>query len=474
VCGIAGIHARVPLPASLPTGWAKELAPRGPDGVGFLWDAGAVGGLREGRRWPGPQSWTGTALVHRRLAILDRTRAGHQPMVSPDGRHVLVYNGEIYNHVELRQELETAGWKFKGSGDSEVLLAAWSMWGAACLPRLDGMFAFAVLDRELRILHLARDPFGIKPLCYAAGSDGFAFASTPVPLLELPWVSRRADLPRVQHYLGTANGLVGHGDRTMFADVRQVPAGHHMSVNLDDLSRRSQAYWKPPRRAKKGPSATHVRDAFLDNVRRHLRSDVPVGAALSGGIDSSSIVAAMRAVGGPELELHVFSYIPDDPAHSEEPYIDLVAAATGATVHKVQPSTEALQQDLEPLIRAHGEPFGSTSMYAQYCVFRAARAAGVPVLLDGQGADELLAGYLPFVGSQAAMLLRRGRWLVARRLVALLGAWASPGSASGAARCVWPCRVSCMAGWLDATPAAWAVGRRGCAVTGLSAGAFMP
>jgi asparagine synthase (glutamine-hydrolysing) len=409
MCGIAGIvwgqtaagrqWSAVPL---------RLLEHRGPDDHGWLTLSGR--GVRCGRGDPdeGPAE---AVLVHRRLSILDLSDGGWQPMLSPDGRHALVFNGEIYNYLELRRELEALGQRFRSRSDTEVLLHAYARWGRAALGRLVGMFAFAILDTWARTLFLARDFFGIKPLYYALPAGGLAFASEIKALLDLPGLKRRVHSQRLYDYLRF--GLSDHGGRTLFADICQLPPAHCMEVSLDDPgAARPEPYWKVDLNDRLDISleeaSRRLRELFLENVRLHLRSDVPVGAALSGGIDSSAIVTAMRHL-EPRLDLHAFSYIADDAAVSEERWIDTAGAAARAVVHKVQPAAGELVDDLDALVYQQDEPFGSTSIYAQHRVFRLARETGVTVMLDGQGADEMLGGYRPYLAARLASLLRQGR-----------------------------------------------------------------
>ena len=409
MCGIAGFVGRLGDSAAAVCGWGEQLAHRGPDDFGVAVLNG--NGLSVDRDPAHITPDARLALWHRRLSILDLSAAGWQPMTSADGKLHLLLNGEIYNYVELRAELEAKGVRFRSRSDTEVLIEAWRAWGPAVLPRLTGMFAFAILDSAERKLVLARDPFGIKPLHYAAWQDGFAFASEIKALLALPRVSRRVDPQRVYDYLRF--GLTDHGDGTMFAAVRSLPPAHWMSVDLDTARPSTPVrYWElVPATDYQGSfehAADELRERFLESVRLHLRSDVPVGAALSGGIDSTAIVMAMRAL-APDLDLHTFSFVADDPELSEERWIDLAAGSCRAVQHKVTATPLELGADLDQLLDAQDEPFGSTSIHAQYRVFRAARAAGIKVMLDGQGADEMLGGYHTFAAAQLASLLRQGR-----------------------------------------------------------------
>ncbi|AWR87733.1 asparagine synthase (glutamine-hydrolyzing) [Meiothermus taiwanensis WR-220] len=411
MCGIAGLALNKPGTLNWAGRALEGLRHRGPDDRGWLvWSP--TGAARRGKAWD--EAPGSVLLVHRRLSILDLSELGWQPMSSPDGRYHLVFNGEIYNYLELRQELEALGHCFRSHSDTEVLLMAWAHWGTACLQRLVGMFAFAVLDTEEQSLHLVRDFFGIKPLYYCAFAGGVGFASEIPVLLELPGVGRQVHPEGLYRYLRF--GLTDDGAQTLFSDIRQLPAAHYLRLDLNNLQlTEPQRYWQPrlqnPLELSFEEAAEAVRAQFLQNVRLHLRSDVPVGAALSGGIDSSAIVAAMRHL-EPGLELHTFTYVADNGV-SEEHWADLVGQAAGVRAHKVKPSAPELVADLDELVRVQGEPFGSTSIYAQYRVFRLAQEAGIKVMLDGQGADEVLAGYAVYGGARLASLVRQGRWLEA-------------------------------------------------------------
>ncbi len=420
MCGIAGI---IPTPqgrrqADLVPGFLDRLRHRGPDDLGFLLFSRAGVELR--REWAGREFTADVALVHRRLSILDLTDSGWQPMGTEDGRYYIVFNGEIYNYLELREELESLGYRFRSQSDTEVLLAAYAHWGPCAMPRLIGMFAMAVLDTRERRLFLARDFFGIKPLYYTSGRGGFAFASEIKALLPVSWVSRRINPTRLYDYL--RYGITDHGSETLLADIVQVPAAHYLEVPIDDPTDVSVArYWEVDMSCRLELSfqdaVQQLREMFLENVRLHLRSDVPVGAALSGGIDSSSIVMAMRRLGGSHVGLHSFSFIADDSTMSEEQWVDVAGRASGACVHKVVPKADELVADFEHLIYIQDEPFGGTGIYAQYRVFKLAREAGIKVMLSGQGADEILGGYSYHIAARLASLARQGRWLAGVRFL---------------------------------------------------------
>ncbi|MSR54133.1 MAG: asparagine synthase (glutamine-hydrolyzing) [Gemmataceae bacterium] len=411
MCGIAGYVSgsnRRPF-AKLQASVLGTLSHRGPDDAGWMIEghSGTGDAPREPGRW---------GLFHRRLSILDLSPLGHQPMSTPDGRYSIVFNGEIYNYLELRQELEREGCIFRSHSDTEVLLWAYMRWGKNCLTRLVGMFAFAIVDAQQANMFLARDFFGIKPLYYTRPEGGFAFASEIKALR--PLVSGRVNAARLFRFL--RDGLIDQGAETLLADVHQLPAAHWMEVDLKngtpgephrywdvDLDRRSDLSF--------AEAVERTRELFLDSVRLHLRSDVPVGAALSGGTDSSAIVAAMRML-EPNAEIHTFSFVTDDPVIGEERYADIAGNHARAIVHKVRLSPGDLAADLDRLVAVQDEPFGSTSIYAQYRVFRLAAEHKIKVMLDGQGADEMLAGYHGYYDARIGSLIGRGRWLQAYQL----------------------------------------------------------
>lgn len=350
-------------------------------------------------------------LGFRRLSILDLSITGHQPMSSPDGKYWIIFNGEIYNYVELRQELKTLGYEFVSTSDTEVLLAGYRHWGKGLLNKLVGMFAFAILDLKKRRLFLARDFFGIKPLYYTLTRDRFAFASEAKALLEIDGVDKTVDAQAA--YLFLRYGITDHDQSSLWRGIRKLPPAHFLEIPLDAPSTvQPQRYWcietEHQQKISFSDAAVQLRKFFLESIRLHLRSDVPVGAALSGGIDSSAIVAAMRQLQGEELDLHTFTYLADDPILGEEKWADLAGQSAGVNVHKTAFSAEDLVKDIDALIYALDEPFGSTSIYAQYCVFRLAHQNQIKVMLDGQGADEMLGGYASYLPGSLISRLAHG------------------------------------------------------------------
>jgi len=364
-------------------------------------------------------------LGHTRLSIIDLSPGGHQPMHSPDERYTLVFNGEIYNYRELRQELKALGHSFYTDSDTEVLLAAWAQWREGAILRLTGMFAFAVFDRIAETLILVRDAFGIKPLFYAPTADGLLFASEMSALLTLRDEGPQLNAQRAYDYL--IHQVQDSGFDTFVQDVHHVPPAHWVKVDLRHPTQlRAERWWMPSiaetSQLSFSQAAEQLRELFLDSVRLHLRSDVPLGVSLSGGLDSSAIACCMRYL-EPDMDLHTFSYVAADTALSEERWINQVNSYVGGVAHKVRVSPADIEADIHDLIRVQGEPFCSTSMYAQYRVFGAARDAGVKVVLEGQGGDELLAGYHGYQGQRMRSLWERREWLAMQRFARQWRQW---------------------------------------------------
>lgn len=398
MCGIFGAYhyASAPDAGSRFSLTLAALRQRGPDDQGL--DHYAVGANR-------------LTLGHTRLSIIDLSPGGHQPMHSDDGRYTIVFNGEIYNYRELRQTLKSLGRNFRTDSDTEVLLACWAQWGTDCMPRLRGMFAFVVYDRSEQTLTCVRDAFGIKPFFYHNGADGFSFASEMPALRHLVRDKARLDLQRAYDYL--VWGTYDDKPASFIEGVHHLMAGHWLQIQLSDrvANIEPRRWWWPDVREQTNLSfsdaADQLRQMFLENMRLHLRSDVPLGCALSGGVDSSAVVCAMRML-EPDAPIHTFSYVARGSNVDEEYWVDLVNMKVGATPHKLTLAGSELAADIDELLRMQGEPFGGTSIYAQYRVFKLARESGITVTLDGQGADELLAGYPIYVGQRMHSLLDKG------------------------------------------------------------------
>jgi asparagine synthase (glutamine-hydrolysing) len=405
MCGIFGYLHKEKIASISNIDLANILPHRGPDDQGWLIYNGQA--ILTGKAAI-PEVPAKLLLIHKRLSILDPTPAGHQPMTCSNQRFFLIFNGEIYNSNELRIELTKLGMQFFSGTDSEVLLQAYSHWGKACLQKLSGMFAFVIFDKEQKTIFFARDHFGIKPLFYYADQSQFLFASEIKSLL--PFLPKKTINPqRLFFYL--RSGLTDFADETFFAEIKQLPAGHYFEIALDHFHNiRPVCYWRMcpeiNRDISFSEAAGTVRNLFLKSVTRHLRSDVPVAMTLSGGIDSSAIVMAVRHL-FPDFDAHTLSYVADDPRLSEEKWIDLINSESSAISHKVFTNPDKMMTDLNRLIIAQDEPFGSTSIYAQYQIFQMARDLKIKVMLDGQGADEMLGGYTFFIAARFATLIKQ-------------------------------------------------------------------
>lgn len=337
-------------------------------------------------------------LGHTRLSIIDLTLSGHQPMTSENGRYTIIFNGEIYNYIEIRKKLKVHNVTFQGDSDTEVLLSSWAYWGIDCLKYLVGMFAFAILDRRECKVTLVRDGFGIKPLFYCIYNGNLIFSSEIPSILQL--LKSRPNVNHGRAYAYLVCGEYDNGIETFYDNIYTMLPGHFLQVSLDSIQEAvfdsQKRWWWPSIKCRNNKlfsdAVDEFRTLFLSNIRLHLRSDVELGATLSGGIDSSAVVCAIRYL-EPEMPINTFSFVARGSSASEESWVDIVNQHVGAISHKVIIGPDELATDLTDMITAQAEPFVSTSIYAQYRVFKMASAEGIKVTLDGQGADELLAGY---------------------------------------------------------------------------------
>lgn len=346
-----------------------------------------------------------------RLSIIDLSDRGHQPFFSPDGRFCLTYNGEIYNYLELRRKLEAAGTKFVSDSDTEVLLHGLIQNGVDFLHNTVGMYAFALFDRSRETLLLGRDPFGMKPLYVASFRDGLAFGSEINGFYSLPGVDLRTRPQAVFNYL--RHGATDTDAGVLVQGVRSLAPGSAMVID----TRRCRIVeevelWTPsaadrPLDISFDDAVSKLREMFLHSVSIHMRSDVPVAVAASGGLDSSWVLAAMRHL-QPKGSIHAFSFTAPGEAVDETAWADIIAAATGAVHHKFAVSPQEMIENTPNMVRRQGEPVGSLSVLAQHMLYDHVRRAGMKVILEGQGADELFGGYVGYVGPRVGSALRRG------------------------------------------------------------------
>jgi asparagine synthase (glutamine-hydrolysing) len=422
MCGIVGIINldRAPLRLERILRAAQAQSHRGPDDEGYLLintSTGATascGGPDTDPRLnlPPLEEYGGqpfdVAFGFRRLSIQDLSPAGHQPMSSADGRLWIVFNGEIYNYVELRSELSSLGHHFHTGTDTEVILASYQEWGEACLERFNGMFAFVVWNSLAKSIFAARDRFGEKPLHYVhVPGKVFAFASEMKALWAAGVVERRLHEETLALYESYMQ--LDSGEQTFYEGILRLPQAHCLTLSSDGrLSKRR--YWDiDPRVHVEGKPdnwyAERFRHHLTESVRLRLRADVPVGSSLSGGLDSTTIVSVINRLLPPGGVQKTFSARFDDPARDEGKWIDLVTAANRVWRFDVWPTPERFFSELAKVFWHQEEPFSSTSIYAQWCVMRLAKENDVTVLLDGQGADEMLAGYHSYFEEHSADLL---------------------------------------------------------------------
>jgi asparagine synthase (glutamine-hydrolysing) len=411
MCGI-GVVIRQAGSSCLPSSFQQMIASvahRGPDGEGtsfFALDSRGCSEVDSAEDWQ-------IALGHRRLSILDLSEAGKQPMTR-DGKTWVTFNGEIYNYLELRDQLVALGHSFSTGTDTEVILAAYSAWGTGCFSRFRGMFGLAILDGSRNVLVLARDRFGIKPLYWMAGASVTAIASEIKQFKSIPGLELYPNTAALYAYL--LNGYEEEG-RTFFADVHSVAPGCwlEMAVPSGRLLRQER-YWFPERVQATQRDAREAGESFreklIDAVRVHLRSDVPVGCSLSGGLDSSAVFACANRLREPGASaLHTFSITFPGHAIDERSHIQNVLDAIPAQPHFDTPTPERFLEDLDRFVWIHDEPVGHFSQYNGYALARITRQARVPVILNGQGGDEVLAGYWQSFFAYMRGLASRGKIL---------------------------------------------------------------
>ncbi|MEK7737395.1 MAG: asparagine synthase (glutamine-hydrolyzing), partial [Pseudomonadota bacterium] len=372
---------------------ADAIAHRGPD------DAG---------EWLSPDGNVG--LAHRRLAIIDLSSFGHQPMLDASGTLVIVFNGEIYNFRELRGQLESEGYSFRSHSDTEVLLALYRARGEAMLSLLNGIFAFAIYDQAEERLFLACDAMGVKPLYFSEGRDGFVFASELKALAACGGVAASLDLPALLRYLGF---LWSPGGATPFKGVSRLGPGEALRVKDGRIVRRwrwaDSAWTGAPLALDAAEAIRRVQEGVRTAVHRQLVADVPVGAFLSGGLDSSAVVAMAREV-APDIECFTIDAgaVRDAGVSDDLPYARQVAKHLGVRLHEIRVDSSRMAADLERMVFQLDEPLADPASLNVLYISRLARQHGVKVLLSGAGGDDLFTGYRRH---RALLLERYWAWL---------------------------------------------------------------
>lgn len=444
MCGIVGFVSPARVSTSRVIESLRTIAHRGPDGTGvavfqdlrqpprLFGTVNGDGGARLSDTWQSlPQRLTGDATIvlgHQRLAIVELSTMGHQPMTSHDGRQWIVFNGEIYNHVELRDELKAQGYVFRSHSDTELILVAYRAWGTDCLHRFNGMWSFCLIDQDAGTVFLARDRFGVKPMYLWKDGGALHFASEIKAFLPQENFTTRPDIAHVRSYLTT--GPSDWLETTMYAGVAQLGAGCMIHAPLSEVIDPLQAqrrWWRLETNPSKEPLnekeavryAEEYRNLLDQSVRIRLRADVEVGSALSGGLDSSSVVyLASKAL--EELpnapRQHSFSSVysrPGTEACDESDYIRQIAALCGVTMNTIEPDPQDVPEQHARVIWHMDTPPESTCMSGWH-TFKLVQRTGIKVTLDGQGADEQLGGYLFYLphrlwGVGAAEALREFR-----------------------------------------------------------------
>jgi asparagine synthase (glutamine-hydrolysing) len=397
MCGIAGIVNLngTPHPKGLVERMANELRHRGPDGEGFYYGSQVV-------------------LGHRRLAIIDLTEQGKQPMGNEDGSVWMVFNGEIYNYKDLRDDLKSRGHRFKSNTDCEVVIHAYEEYGKHCVKEFNGMWAFAIWDTRSERLFASRDRLGVKPFYFCIDKERFVFAS------EIRAILVDASIPRIPNdsiifdFLAFENNeYIDHVEDTFFAGIKKLMPAHNLIINKKG-DMRIERYWDLSKGNKiamisDDEAAAKFYDLFEDSVRLRLQSDVPVGTCLSGGLDSSSIVCVINKLikerradtAGIGTRQKTFSACFNEKYCDESEYFLSVIEQTNVDAHKIYPENENLFNVVEKFVSDQGEPVSSTSQWASWLVMKLASENGVKVVLNGQGADEILAGYSSYFFANA-------------------------------------------------------------------------
>ena len=430
MCGIFGLISRSGDMSPVLKDMSALIRHRGPDGEGFaLFRNEGQPLVRGGTDTPAhlyqpttsyspdrpisdqDHAQVRVALGHRRLSIVDLTAFGHQPMTGTGGDHWIVYNGEIYNHVELRAELEALGHHFPSHSDTAVILAAYRQWGVECLSRFNGMFAFVLYDRPRDMIFLARDRFGVKPLHLWSDGRTFAFTSEIKALLALPDFRPSARVEGVRHYL--TDGPAEYEPDTLFEGITRLPAASYLYARPEALldGRASPVRWwslevNPSKEPYNEVVATRLAEEYRgrlsDAVRLRLRADVTVGSALSGGLDSSSIVSLIaeqlgETDGGGRQQTFSSVYPGEAVRHCDESvYIKEIGERLNVSMNLIEPQAGDVPTEHRKVIWAMDTPPESTCMSGWH-TFKLVNRTGVKVTLDGQGADELLGGYTHYM-----------------------------------------------------------------------------
>ncbi len=378
MCGICGevYYKKKKLSSSGIKVMMKSIKHRGPDGEGHFIDRNV-------------------SLGHVRLSVIDTSKNASQPMFSKDGRYVIIFNGEIYNYQDIKEKLLVKGYRFKSSSDTEVLLKSYIEWGRNCLKRCNGVFSFVVYDKQNRMIFAARDRFGIKPFYYYIDSDKFLFGSEIKAILTDSSIKREVDEGMLYEFL--VFNRTDHSVRTCFRNIKNLRPGHYLNLNSATGKHKIYKWYHLPQ-IKNGDRdisyySRKLRKKLKESVSLHMVSDVPVGVALSGGLDSSVVAALMKNNLGRKVKLHSFSAVyAKSWEKNEKKYIHEVGEYLNLSTHYAKPTAKGLLNKLDDLIYCQEEPFHSASIFAGWCVYKKASESRIKVILNGQGSDEIF-GY---------------------------------------------------------------------------------
>lgn len=403
MCGISiAINIKnLPVDSSVIQAMNNAIEHRGPDDEGYYF----------GHHF---------ALGHRRLSILDLSTAGHQPMQK--GQQIISYNGEVYNYIELREELKALGHVFQSGTDTEVILAAYAQWGTACFSKFNGMWSFALYDESENKIIFCRDHFGIKPLYYTETPDFFLAGSEIKQFTKVEGFNPVLNRTVAINFL--VKGLLNYSEQSFFDGVLELRPGHYLSYDLNthqwevhqwyDLSAASVKLDITEEKA-----ISELRKLFFESISIRMRSDVRVGSCLSGGIDSSAIVTAVHTGKMANEDFATITSCYDDKKYDEQIFSDEVSRATGFKAVKVFPQLNDFWNlgHLDKMLYHQDQPFNTASHYSEFNVFKTAKENQMIVMLDGQGSDEYLCGYGEFFIVRVKQLLRKGKWKEAQELV---------------------------------------------------------
>lgn len=414
MCGIAGIISKNNTVSikDIVYSMSQSIKHRGPDGEGFAFFSNTHSIPVYSNETPqinkesktflfnpatslqNIESDYNVAFAHRRLSIIDLSESGHQPMCDIQGNYWITFNGEVYNYIELREELKAKGHVFVTQTDTEVVIEAYKEWGFECLQKFNGMFAFALLDKNNNQIFCARDRVGVKPFYYSNTNNAFAFASEYKAFIKSKVIP--FEINEVQQFDFIVNGNLENTEQSLFKGIHELKPSHYLVYNLSSHSFKIHNYYQLPKESLVSKSESEliniIEEKLLNAIKLRLRSDVEVGSCLSGGLDSS-IIAGISKYLQSDKQMKLFTAVFPNESFDETNYAKQVADFVGANWHTVSPTADEFFKDIESLNYFQDLPVWSTSTYSQHRVMKLASENNIKVVLDGQGADELFGGY---------------------------------------------------------------------------------